>query len=193
MKLHLLRHAQTTANAGLCYGITDVPVPHAATRALAAIAADRFLDGQHAWSCSPLKRCAGVAEAIVERRPGLDIRKDPRLAEMDFGAWEGRPWAAIPRPELDAWTLDFADTPAGGTGETVRLFMQRVGAAFDDWRHGGRDAVWITHAGVLRAAWLLQVGGHCPAHAGQWPRRAIAFGECVTIDAAAAPVPQEVG
>ena len=182
MKLHLLRHAQTTANAGLCYGITDVPVPHAATRALAAIAADRFLDGQHAWSCSPLKRCAGVAEAIVERRPGLDIRKDPRLAEMDFGAWEGRPWHAVERSEFDGWTADFADARAGGHGESVRGFMERVGAAWDAWRACGRDALWVTHAGVMRAALLLHQGVRCPVRSDQWPAQAIAFGECVEID-----------
>ena len=48
------------------------------------------------------------------------------LAEMDFGAWEGRPWAEVPEAELSAWTDDFADHAPGGTGECVRDFLSRV-------------------------------------------------------------------
>jgi alpha-ribazole phosphatase len=132
--------------------------------------------------CSPLRRCTALAAAVVERLPRLGpVRIDARLAEMDFGAWEGRPWDAIGRDALDAWTADFADARAGGHGESTRGFMARVGAAWDDWRASRRDAVWVTHAGVMRAVMLLHREIRCPVEASQWPRQSIAFGEWICV------------
>jgi alpha-ribazole phosphatase len=186
MRLLLVRHAQTTAAEGLCYGRTDVPVEAERTRAAAARAAAELPAGiAMAWS--PLGRCADLAGAIAALRPDLQVlAPDPRLAEMDFGAWEGRPWSAIPRTEFEAWTRDFADGRAGGSGESTRVFMQRVGEAYDAWRDGGRDAVWITHSGVVRALWLLREGRRCVARADQWPSERIDFGALVAIDPAPA-------
>lgn len=181
MKLRLLRHPETTAAAGLCYGRTDVAVHPEATRLVAERVACDFEAAAELVS-SPLRRCAGLAQAIVVLQPQLAVRSDARLAEMDFGAWEGRAWADIDRAEFDSWTRDFADMRAGGSGESTRQFMRRVGEAFDDWRDAGRDAVWVTHAGVIRAAWLLREGVRCVERADQWPGRPIAFGEWVTIE-----------
>ncbi len=181
MTLLLLRHAQTSAAAGHCYGRTDVAVPAEATLALAERTAAE-LPANIALVSSPLQRCATLAHAIAALRPDLPLHIDPRLAEMDFGGWEERRWAAIERAEFEAWMADFADARAGGTGESTRQFMQRVGSAFDAWRDGGRDALWVTHAGVIRAVWLLRQGVRCAERADQWPAQPIAFGECVAVD-----------
>ena len=96
------------------------------------------------------------------------VKKDARLQEMNFGAWEGQPWAAIARAELAAWTADFASYRPGGNGESVTQFMARVACAFDDLpKH--RDTVWITHAGVIRAVTLIQQGLRQITRAGAWP------------------------
>ncbi len=183
MKLWLLRHAPVEAEAGLCYGATDLACAAAATEAAAAAIAP-LLPAGIAIHASPLRRCAALAQAIGAQRPGLPpAEADPRLAEMDFGAWEGRAWNAIARSEFDAWMADFADGRAGVHGESTRMFMARVGAAWDDWRAWRRDALWVTHAGVMRAAALLQRGVRCPADAGEWPRHAIGFGEWLTLEA----------
>lgn len=181
MKLLLVRHARTIAADGFCYGRTDVPVLPEATRAVAERVAPALPQGV-ALSCSPLSRCSDLAQAIVALRPDLGVARDPRIAEMDLGEWEEQLWSAIDRTEIDAWTGDFAHTRAGGSGESTRQFMQRVGEAFDAWRAGGRDAVWITHAGVIRCAWLLRDGIRAVERSDQWPGQPIAFGECVTID-----------
>lgn len=134
-------------------------------------------DDVRLW-CSPLRRCTALAAAVVERLPGLGpVRIDARLAEMDFGAWEGLPWDAIGRDAFDAWTADFADARVGGHGESTRLFMARVGAAWDAWRASGRDAVWVTHAGVMRAVMLLDAGVRCPERASEWPAQPVGHGE----------------
>jgi alpha-ribazole phosphatase len=182
MTLWLLRHAPTSAAAGSCCGRTDVPVPAGATLAVAERIAPALPPGI-ALASSPLQRCAGLAEAIAALRPDLQWHVDARLAEMDFGAWEERSWAEIDRGEIEAWTRDFADARAGGSGESTRQFMQRIGLAFDAWREAGRDAAWVTHAGVIRAVWLLQQGVRCADRADQWPTRPIPFGACVTIEA----------
>jgi alpha-ribazole phosphatase len=132
--------------------------------------------------CSPLMRCADLAQTILKLRSDLRVRADPRIAEMDMGAWEGGAWTAIDRAEFENWTLNFADTRAGGSGESTRLFMQRVGVAYDEWLAGGRDAIWVTHAGVIRAVSLLRDGLRCVERADQWPAHPIAYGECVTIE-----------
>jgi alpha-ribazole phosphatase len=181
MKLVLVRHAQTTAAEGQCYGRTDVSVLPGVNSAVAERVAP-LLPADIEMSCSPLMRCADLAQALQLLRPDLGIRTDRRIAEMDMGSWEGGPWAAIDRTEFENWTLNFADTRAGGSGESTRQFMQRVGEAFDDWRERGQDAIWITHAGVIRAVSLLNAGMRCADHTHQWPARPIAYGECVTIE-----------
>jgi alpha-ribazole phosphatase len=178
--LMLVRHAQTHAAPGVCYGITDVGVPPEATQALARQIAPQVRAGT-AVSCSPLRRCAELAQALEVLRPDLVATADTRLLEMDFGAWEGREWAAIARAEFDGWIGNFADGRPGGTGESTRRLMQRVGDAFDEWQLSGRDALWLTHAGVIRAVQLLRRGVRGIERADQWPAAPIAFGECITI------------
>lgn len=181
MKLWLVRHAQTDAAPGLCYGATDVCVPAEATLAVAEAVVSRLPSGI-ALAHSPLRRCAELALAIGRLRPDLAVSADARLAEMDFGAWEGRPWSSIARTEFDAWTSNFAEGVPGGHGESTVRFMQRTGAAFDEWRASGQDAVWVTHAGVMRAVQLLHGGVRRVDTAAQWPSEPIDYGACLLIE-----------
>ena len=180
MKLWLLRHAPVLASPGLCYGATDLAADALDTAATAARIAAELPPGI-ALVTSPLARCRSLADAIAAQRPDLVPQVDPRLAEMDFGQWEGRPWKSIPRAEFDGWTAGFADTRPG-EGESVREFMRRIEAAWSEWRNRRVDAVWVTHAGVMRAIALLHDGIRCPDHAMQWPSFPIAFGEWRQIE-----------
>ena len=99
---------------------------------------------------------------------------------MNFGKWEGQPWADIPKTQLDAWTADFANYPAGETGESVGQFMARVASAFDELP-ASKDVLWITHAGVIRAAQLLAKGTRHIERADQWPSAAPAYGQWCTL------------
>lgn len=183
MKLWLLRHAPVDAAAGLCYGATDLPCVTGRTEVVAATIAP-LLPRSIAVHSSPLQRCTTLAAAVAAERPDLPPPSlDARLAEMNFGAWEGQPWDAIARTDFDAWMADFAQARAGTHGESTALFMARVGAALNDWLGSKRDAVWVTHAGVMRAVMLLQRGVRCPESASEWPRQPIAFGEWMTLEA----------
>ncbi len=181
MRLWLIRHAPVEAPPGLCYGASDLPAQAAETQRAAIAMAPRLPHGV-ALHSSPLQRCTALAGTIGALRPDLDgPTLDPRLAEMDFGAWELQSWQQIARADIDAWTTGFADMPAGVRGESTRIFMQRVGAAWDAWRATGRDAAWVTHAGVIRAVRLLQRGVRCPRDAAEWPAQPIAHGEWLEI------------
>jgi alpha-ribazole phosphatase len=203
-RLWLLRHGAVDGVQGRCYGVSDLAAQPVATREVADAFARKWLaapdhsanagvagastqtdvvaNDVRLW-CSPLQRCTTLADAVVERMPQLGpVRVDARLAEMDFGDWEGQPWDAIKREAFDAWVNDFADAHAGTHGESTRTFMARVGSAWDAWRRSGRDAVWVTHAGVMRAVMLLHEEIRCPHDASEWPQRAIAFGEWICVE-----------
>ena len=174
MKLWLVRHAQPLIEPGVCYGATDV-VADAQLTLEAAQALARILPQGVPIVSSPLQRCERLAQCLRGLRPDLAYKKDVRLMEMDFGCWEGQRWDAIPQAEFDRWLADFGDHRFGGR-ESVHEVMQRVANAWDEMQAHGSDAVWITHAGVIRAANLLALGVRQVSQAAQWPREAPAFG-----------------
>ncbi|WPB85607.1 histidine phosphatase family protein [Sediminicoccus rosea] len=170
MALTLLRHLRPVVAPGICYGVTDLDLAEAPAAALDALLAR--LPPASAIATSPLRRCRLLAEAIGEAR-GLPVLADPRLMEMDFGAWEGVAWNDIPRAELDEWAADFLHARPHG-GESVAQLQARTRAALVDHRARAGHALLVTHAGVIKAA--LATG----PRAEDWPP-ALAFGEFVTI------------
>jgi len=185
MKLWLVRHARPLVDAGVCYGRLDVSADAEATaecaRQLAAL-----LPAGISVIASPLQRCEQLVIALQTQRPDLAYKTDTRLQEMDFGQWEGRAWDDIGAAALDAWVADFALHRPGG-GESVQVFMQRVAGLWDETglpaatagvgRAANAGTLWITHAGVLRAASLLERGIRYISRADHWPRAALGFGQ----------------
>ena len=174
MKLWLVRHAQPLIAPGVCYGATDVAVDEQATRQVAEQLAQTLPHGVWLVS-SPLQRCERLAQYLQGLRPDLAYKTDARLMEMNFGCWEGQRWDAIPQADYDHWTAAFGAHRFGGF-ESVSDFMQRVTGAWEETQQYERDAVWITHAGVIRAASLLAQGVREVTLATQWPVEAPAFG-----------------
>lgn len=142
-----MRHTRPVLGTDVCYGSLDVAVADSfeadAEAAMAALPAfERIVS-------SPLRRARQLAERIAERRR-LVLSVDPRVSEMDFAAWEGRPWSAIPREELDAWAADFLDARPHG-GESVRMLERRCREAVEDYAGRAGDTLIVCHAGVVRA------------------------------------------
>ena len=184
MKLWLARHAQPLIASGICYGSTDV-IADAALTLQAAEALAKALPPHTLCRVSPLLRCQQLAVVLQQIRPDLSImttscikiNTDARLAEMDFGYFEGQPWADIPKAEVDAWTANFGMHRFGGH-ESANEVLQRVAQALQaSQAQQVDDVLWITHAGVIRAATLLSQGIRQVDTAGQWPREVPAFGE----------------
>ena len=182
-RLWLLRHGPVECADGLCYGASDVHASEQHSRDIALRVAGELPSGVEFYA-SPLSRCAQLALMLEALRPDLQAQFDTRITEMDFGGWEGMAWNDIPRAEFDGWLANFAAARPGGSGESTNAFMARVGDAYDSWRASGRDAAWVTHAGVMRAVLLLHQGVRKVERADRWPTRAIAMGELMLIEAA---------
>lgn len=184
MKLWLLRHARPLVDSGVCYGALDVAADAAATLDAARQVAQVLPAGLAVWY-SPLQRCERLAQCLQGLRPDLTVKPESRLREMDFGCWEGVPWAEIPRTALDAWTADFGHHAFGGV-ESTGAVMARVAAALADFR-GGLDhtgstqGLWITHAGVVRCVRLLAAGVQQVNDASQWPTEGLALGALTVL------------
>ena len=180
MNLWLVRHAQPVIEPGICYGAMDVSADGPATELAARALAD-VLPMHCRMRVSTLQRCEQLAQCLCGLRPDLRLKQEPRLVEMNFGIYENVAWADIQKDALDAWTADFAQHRFGGQ-ESVAEFMARVAAVWDEWyAEPAQDQVWITHAGVARAAVLLQQGSRLPAAAHHWPTHAPGFGQWITL------------
>jgi alpha-ribazole phosphatase len=154
MRLYLVRHPRPDVSPGLCYGSTEVACSQEAVER-AALKLRGELPAHLPLFSSPSMRCQRLAICLCEVGPRPGFQTDERLREMDFGAWEGRPWAEIPETELSSWTQDFAAYRCGGLGESASQLVRRVAQALTEQIARGQDAVWVTHAGVIRAVhWL---------------------------------------
>lgn len=160
-----------------------------ATQALALV----LPHGTSVWT-SPLQRCELLAHFLCALRPDLICKTDVRLREMDFGQWEGVAWAQVPRAAVDAWLADFGDHRFGGA-ESANEVLARVAAAWADAQQSngqanlsrGQNALWITHAGVIRAASLVAQGVQRITSASQWPLQAPAYGQWRLLQQASRP------
>ena len=170
MRLILVRHTRPAVAAGICYGVTDLDLAPTFDDEAAHIVAT--LPPAEQLVSSPLLRCRRLAERIGAARGVVPVFDD-RLREIDFGTWEGMPWSAVPRTELDAWAADFLHARPHG-GESVHMLRERVGTAVADYRRSGVPHVVVTHAGVIKAA-LAQSG-----HPQGW-RATLGFGASVCL------------
>lgn len=183
-RLWLVRHAQPLVAPGLCYGASDVPADAGATRQAAERLAQQAPAHALVW-VSGLRRAQQLADALLQLRPDLGSPQvDARLNEIDFGCWELQAWDRIERASYDAWTADFARHRFGGR-ESVLELLTRVQQALADahtQRGAGRELIWVTHAGVIRAVHYLASQPTGLPQASDWPQQAPAFGEWTTLD-----------
>lgn len=179
----LVRHARPLIEPDVCYGVLDVAADPNATRAAAQALAGRL--PKHARVVtSTLQRCELLAHTLYGLRPDLSYKTDARLVEMNFGVFEGQRWDRISQQAYDDWTADFWQHRFGGV-ESVAEFMARVALAWDEARAQAADGqaqVWITHAGVMRAAMLLSKGVREIHEAALWPADAPAFGHVCQVN-----------
>lgn len=167
MILHLIRHPKPVVEPGICYGRLDLAAENAEVTAAALRA--RLPVGLPVWS-SPLRRCRMLAVEL-ESQPVFD----ERLIEMNFGEWEGRPWDALPRAELDAWAADVAGYAPPG-GESPRQLQQRT-LGFVAGLSVPEAAV-VTHAGIIRVL-LAEWRGLAPD---EWTQLVFPYGSLTTVE-----------
>ncbi len=154
MSIKLVRHTRPKIEDGICYGRLDLPVAES-FKADALDVIDGLQSAVHLVT-SPMLRCRMLADEIGKQFDRV-ATVDDRLAEMDFGDWEGMPWADVPRIQLDEWAEDFMYARPHG-GENVATLLARTNSAIDEYQRLGESTIIVTHAGVIRAA--LSTGEH---------------------------------
>jgi broad specificity phosphatase PhoE len=155
-RMYLLRHGQTEwSRTGKHTGRTDVPLTERGRELAAAagrlIAAVRGPERPALVLTSPRSRARDTA-----RLAGLQADAvDERLAEWDYGAYEGRTTAEI-RETVPGWTIWTHPCPGGETadevGKRADAVLADAGAVLDRG-----DVVLVGHghfSRVLVARWI---------------------------------------
>ncbi len=159
----LIRHAETVWNRKRrIQGRQDSPLTPEGERMAARWG--RVLSG-FGWDrvlASDSGRALATARRIAAEI-GRPLEVEPRLRELDWGAWTGRTLAEIGRSEPEALARQvqagWEFRPPGG--ESRRELLERVLAALGEAarRGDGERVLVVTHGGVLRSLELFLSGG----------------------------------
>lgn len=162
-RLHLVRHGAAAGVGGRAVGHTDPPLAEAGRVAVEALAATWRGPAPGLLLASDLARAAGSA-AVLAAAWRIDAVTDPRLRELDFGAWDGRPWEEIHHADgerLARWGARWWEVATPG-GEGWADLAERTLGWYRGWlaAEPPADTVVVTHGGPLRAllAHLLGLG-----------------------------------
>jgi alpha-ribazole phosphatase len=165
--LWLWRHPRAQGAAGRCIGRTDLPVDRRRAKRLAhrIRRVARRAGLPHIVWTSPLQRCAAVGRWL--RRWGWRHHVDMRLAELDFGRWDGLPWTEIAAQDVAAWEADFAQHRVGG-GESLQQLIERQRSFIAQVAGEAQPLLVVSHAGWMQALrWAALHAALPQAH--QWP------------------------
>jgi len=149
----MLRHGDTAWSAkGRIQGHTDVPLSDAGRARMREFRLPAACGGMRVVT-SPLARCIETAALIGAPH----AEREPRLIEMNWGAWQGCRLAelraelgdAIAENEARGWDFRPAD------GETPREVLARLSS----WLAAvTTSTLAITHRGVIRAGFAAAAG-----------------------------------
>ncbi len=152
----LIRHGRTAWNTRRrIQGHRDIPLSETGRAELAT----RRLPTEYAqfrWFASPLARAVESARILGAH----DLRTDARLAELDWGSWEGWTREALRARYGEA----FADNEARGLafrppgGESPGELRLRLQAWLAEIAAGGQAVVAVTHKGVIQMALAMATG-----------------------------------
>lgn len=161
--LVFVRHGETEDNrAGRLLGRSDPPLTALgrmqARAAARAIAHERPVE----IVTSPLLRARQTADGIGDAC-GVVPTVDERLIEIDYGAWERRSLAEVPR---DAAALSFDPAVAFPDGESLTDVGTRVATLCDELLARDGLVVAVSHVSPIKAAvaWALGAGDDLAWH-----------------------------
>jgi probable phosphomutase (TIGR03848 family) len=117
---------------------------------------------------SPLERCVETAQAVLTGR-SLVSSIEPRLAEVRYGDWTGKPLKDLVKQPL--WRVVQAHPSAavfpGAEGEALAGAQSRAVSAVREWdariaASAGPDAVWLacSHGDIIKAILADALGLH---------------------------------
>ncbi len=156
MLIALIRHGPTEWNAQhRVQGSVDTPLSEQGRARMARLLPPIGFETARPY-CSPKLRARQTAQLLGLKNPAIDAR----LAEQNWGAWEG-----LTRAEMLARDGDDAFARAGRGlafrppgGESTGELQARVISFFACVAEIPQDAVAVTHMGVLRSGYALATG-----------------------------------
>jgi broad specificity phosphatase PhoE len=161
-RIVLLRHGRTGDNAsGRIQGQLDTALDEVG-RAQALAAAEVLAEVSPAvLLSSDLVRARDTAQALADRL-GAPAVLDPRLRELDLGAWQGLTSQEARERFPDEWRdwRSGVDRPRGG-GETYRQAGERAALCIGEHLPAvpaGGTLLAVTHGGTARAALGVLLG-----------------------------------
>ncbi|MBP5155579.1 MAG: histidine phosphatase family protein [Clostridia bacterium] len=152
MKLLLIRHGRTAANEKRLYcGSTDIPLSadgRARLEALKQTAAYPVPEDAR-FITSGLKRCRETLDILFGT---AESETESGFCEMDFGAFEMRSYEELKNvPEYIEWISGDNESNVCPGGESGAIMKARVLAALEKVIKENKNAVIITHGGVIAA------------------------------------------
>jgi alpha-ribazole phosphatase len=152
--IYLLRHGMTEANEkGQYIGSTDVPLCEEGEKNLLELAETFTYPVAELFYSSPLQRCVKTLEMLY---PQANIELVPKLAECNFGDYEGKTFDELKDLEgYKSWIAGSGhESPPNGENGTE--FQARCCAGFAEiveilLRSGKQNAVVMAHGGTIMA------------------------------------------
>ena len=145
----LLRHYPTAWNTeGRLQGRTDIPLDAAARALLAGLRLPPPWDRARLFA-SALDRAAETARLLAGGRP---VTIDPHLAELGFGAWEGRRTAELAADPATGFipSNEWGPDDRAPGGESLAEAWARLAPALAAIAADPAPAVIVTHKSVMR-------------------------------------------
>ncbi len=153
--LLVLRHGPTEWNErGVLQGRADPPLSAKGRAQVESWRVPADFEGS-GWIASPLLRAMETARLM-----GAAPMPEPRLVEMDWGAWEGR---SLDDLRADP-TIDMARREASGLdfqppgGESYRMVQNRLQPLLQELAAAEGATVAVCHKGVMQALYALATG-----------------------------------
>lgn len=148
MKLYLIRHGRTMANEKWLYcGSTDIPLSDNGVKRINK-SVSNYPEAQDYYT-SGMKRAEQTFSLLYGDIAHTTV---PELSEMDFGDFEMHSYEELKNdPKYLAWITGDNFKNVCPNGESGAQMTERVLKAFRGIAEKGRDAVIVTHGGVIAA------------------------------------------
>lgn len=179
-KLLMVRHtAVDESYAWRCYGASDLGLSPEGAAQVAGVAEELSDYCPDRIYHSGLQRARVLANATAEVvSTDIEMIADARLAELNFGQWEGLTWDEIFASGHDiARLIHEPETFAPPDGETTFALRDRVLAWFESVPRKG-VTIAVAHGGTICALRGTLLG----LPAADWPALMPALGEIVPIE-----------
>lgn len=173
-ELLLVRHTQIAEPfRGKCYGASDIPLSPEGEVHARELAAELAFEQPALVVHSGLSRARFLAEEVA-RHAGISAVVDPRLREMNFGAWELRTWDDIFSDvgHRMARLIHEPDTICSDGAESANEVRRRM-VSWAQELGGGSLVVAVSHGGPISALRGTLNG----SAAAKWPDLMPSYGE----------------